>query len=62
MKKWWKSKMVWVNALTVLVGVVGYVAGHEVIKEYPETIAILVAVQGGINVILRFLTSKPVEV
>lgn len=54
--------MVWVNALTVLVGVVGYVAGHEVIKEYPETIAILVAVQGGINVILRFLTSKPVEV
>lgn len=62
MKKWWQSKMIWVNALTVLVGVVGYVAGHNVIREYPELVAVLVAIQGGINVVLRFVTGEPIKV
>jgi hypothetical protein len=58
MKKWWASKTVWVNALTLLVGVVGYIAGHDVIQSNPGLIAILIAAQGGVNVILRFVTGK----
>ena len=58
MKKWWKSKTVIVNALVLLVGVVGYVAGHDVISQYPDVIAGLVALQGAINVVLRFISWK----
>jgi len=55
-KKWYTSKMVWVNALTVAVGVIGYVAGHAVIQDNATLIAGLVAAQGALNVCLRFVT------
>lgn len=61
MKKWWKSKMVWVNLVTVMAGVVGYVAGHEVIQDHTAWIAMLVAMQGGLNVALRFITGTTIE-
>ena len=61
MKSWAKSKTVWVNMLTLVVGVVGYVAGHEVITEYPAIVAALVAVLGGLNVALRFVTWQSVK-
>jgi hypothetical protein len=62
MKNWWQSKTVWVNVLTVLMGVVGFMAGHEVIKAHPEFVAVLIAAQGGVNVLLRFFTGKPIKV
>ncbi len=58
-KKWYLSKMVWVNLLTLGVGVIGYLAGHDVIQEYPAILAGLVAVQGAVNVALRFFTWQP---
>lgn len=61
MKKWWKSKMVWVNLVTVMAGVVGYVAGHEVIQDNASVVAMMVVVQGGLNVALRFITGTPIE-
>lgn len=60
MKKWYLSKMVWVNALTLLVGVVGYLAGSDIIAQYPAVLAALVAVQGAVNVALRFVTWQPI--
>jgi hypothetical protein len=60
-KKWYTSKMVWFNALTVLVGVVGYLAGHEVIQSNATLLAGMVAGQGALNVVLRFLTWKPIK-
>jgi hypothetical protein len=54
------SKTVWVNVLTVLAGVAGYVAGAEAMQDYTAVIPIFVAVQGAINIVLRFLTSKPI--
>jgi 3-oxoacyl-ACP reductase-like protein len=60
-KKWWASKTVWVNMLTLCAGVVGYVAGHDVIAEYPSIMAAMVAVQGAVNVALRFVTWQPVK-
>jgi len=59
MKKWYLSKMVWVNALTLVVGVVGYLAGSDIIAQYPAILAALVAVQGAVNVALRFVTWQP---
>lgn len=57
-KKWYQSRTVWVNAVTVMVGTVGFMAGHEVIQDYPSAVAALVALQGGLNVLLRFVTWK----
>jgi hypothetical protein len=61
MKSWWKSKTVWVNVVAVLAGVVGYVAGQELIQDNTQFIAALVAVQGGLNVVLRFISGTPIE-
>lgn len=61
MKKWWKSKTIWLNVVAVLAGVVGYVAGHEVIQDNTTIIAALVAMQGGLNVVLRFISGTPIE-
>lgn len=59
-KSWWQSRMFWVNATTLLAGVVGYIAGHDVIKDNVSAVSLLVAVQGAVNVALRFLTIKPI--
>lgn len=55
-----KSKTIVVNSLLVLGGVLGYLAGHEVIVAHPDWVAALVAISGVVNVILRFLTTLPV--
>ena len=60
MKKWYLSKLVWVNALTLIVGIVGYLAGSDIIAQYPAILAALVAVQGAVNVALRFVTWQPI--
>lgn len=56
-----KSKTVWLNLLILAAGVVGFVSGHEVIAEYPQVVAILAAVQGGLNIVLRLVTTQPVK-
>jgi len=56
-----KSKTFWLNALILAAGVVGFVAGHDVIQQYPQAVAILAAVQGGLNIVLRIFTSQPIR-
>jgi len=53
------SKTVWFNILTLVAGVAGYIAGADAMSQYPAVIPIFVAVQGAVNIVLRFLTSKP---
>lgn len=60
MKPVLKSKTVWVNMITVAVGICGYLAGNEVIIQYPHAVASLVVAQGLLNIALRFVTSMPV--
>lgn len=62
MKKWYASKTFWVNAATLVVGVVGYIAGHEVIADNSQAVAVLIAIQGGANVFLRFITWQGISV
>lgn len=56
-----KSKTVIVNVLMVAAGVIGYLAGHDVIAANPELAAALVTISGVINVALRLVTSVPVS-
>jgi len=60
-KSIFKSKTFWVNAITVAVGVAGYLAGSTVIQDYPQVIAVLAAVQGALNVALRLVTWQPIK-
>lgn len=60
-KSFYLSKTVWVNALTLVVGVAGYLAGHQLIADHASAVAALVAFQGAVNVALRFLTWQGVE-
>ena len=55
------SKTVWFNILTVAAGAIAYFAGSEVIAEnWGAAVPILVAIQGAVNIALRFATTKPI--
>jgi hypothetical protein len=56
-----KSKTIMVNVMLVAVSALAAVHGHEVMVQYPEVVAAVGAVMGGLNVALRFLTTKPVS-
>lgn len=56
-----KSKTVIVNVLMVVASVLAVLQGHEVIVENPQVVAGIGAVMGVVNVVLRFLTTKPVS-
>lgn len=57
-----KSKTIWWNLLTLAAGLCAYVAGSEVVVEnWGAAIPILAAVQGAVNIALRFMTSEPVR-
>ena len=59
-KSFWQSRTMWVNMLTIGAGMLGYLAGHDLIQDHASMIALLVAIQGGVNVALRFVTVKPI--
>jgi hypothetical protein len=56
-----KSKTVIINSLTVAVGVLGYLAGNDVIAAHPDWVAALVSIVGIVNVALRFVTFLPLS-
>lgn len=59
--KLFKSKTLIVNWVTLIVGVLGVVAGSEVIKDYPEITASIVSAVAALNVVLRWVTVAPLE-
>jgi len=60
-KSLFASKTVWVNALVLATGIVGLVAGSDLIAENPALVAGFVAAQSALNVILRLFTSQPIK-
>ena len=60
-KSIFKSKTYWVNAITLAAGLVTCVVGSDMIADYPQVIAIMVALQGAINIALRFVTSTAIK-
>jgi hypothetical protein len=49
-----------VNGLTVVVGVLGYLAGNEIIAQHPEITAALLSAVGALNVVVRLFGGTPV--
>ena len=60
MKKWYLSKTVWVNFLTMVAAVVTAAYNSEFIAEYPQAVAALAAVVSSVNIALRFVTDSPI--
>ena len=61
MKKWWQSKMMWVNMLTLGVGVLAVFTVSDWIMANPQVSAVLVAMSGALNMLLRLLTSTSIK-
>lgn len=58
-KNWFESRTVWVNAITLAIGLAGVVAGSEVLP--PDAVVILTSlIVPVLNILLRFLTDKPI--
>ena len=60
MKTWYQSKTLVVNVLTMAAGVIAALQGSEFITQNPTTVAFLAVVLGGVNVLLRLVTSLPI--
>lgn len=60
-KSKWRSKTFWVNAATMVVGAITYLVGQELVADNASLVAMLIAVQGAVNVGLRFVTSQPIK-
>lgn len=54
-KPFWKSKTIWFNVMTTLVGVFAFLE-----TQYPG-ISIVATASGVLNIILRFATTTPIE-
>ncbi len=54
------SKTLWVNGLMLVAGCLGYLVGQEFIQDQGSLLALLIAIQGGVNVVLRFWTTKAI--
>ena len=57
-KRWWTSKTIWVNGLAMLSAVVTALAGLEFMQQYAQ---ILLGIVTGVNIVLRFVTNRPVR-
>lgn len=58
----WQSKVFWINLLTLLVGVLGAIAGSDLISDNPQLAAWLASAIAGINMVLRFFSNQPVTI
>jgi hypothetical protein len=60
-KAWWKSKTIWVNALSAGVAVLTALQGQAIVQDYPRASAAVVAGLGVLNIGLRIITYLPLE-
>ena len=58
-KKWFQSRTVWANALMGIAGVITAVTTDGNLN--PKTVGILATVASFINIVLRMITTKPIE-
>jgi hypothetical protein len=60
-KSWWKSKTIWINAISAGIATLTALGGQAIVTDHPAIAAGLVAALGVLNVILRVITYLPVE-
>lgn len=61
MKKWYKSRTMIVNLLTLAIGVAGVIEGTDWIMANPSMAAMIVSIIGALNIYLRLNTSKAIK-
>jgi hypothetical protein len=50
----------WINLATLIVGILGYTIGQDMVADNASLMAVLVAAQGALNIVLRFITTKAI--
>jgi len=60
MKKWVKSKTMWVNIGVATVSVLTALSNVDFIAAHPQTVAFIGAVVGVVNILLRTVTHQPI--
>ena len=61
-KSIFRSKTIWVNALTAIAGIAATLGGSELIADNPKVAGIAAMITGVVNVLLRVVTKEPVTV
>lgn len=57
-KRWWESRTLWINALTLVAMIIAQLNGWDEMKQYaPE----LLMVSNIVNMLLRFVTINPIK-
>ncbi len=59
MKKWFNSKMIWFNILTLVATSTGWMVG--LLTAYPKTVVALMLASAVSNILLRFFTKSKIE-
>jgi hypothetical protein len=59
-KVWWKSKTIWINAITAATATLTVLGGQQIVVDHPAIAAGLVAALGGLNIALRIITVLPI--
>jgi len=57
-KKWWESRIVWVNVVSLLIMIVSQLLGWAELQSY---LPYLLATSNFLNLVLRFLTTTAIE-
>lgn len=58
-KPWYKSKTLWLQALTIAAAALTALAGQTLIAEHPILAPLTLAILAAINAALRCITEKP---
>jgi hypothetical protein len=58
MKKWYQSKTVWINILSLLAAITASLMSESALSDY---IPIIIILNTTINIILRFMSSDKLE-
>ncbi len=61
MKKAIQSRTIWINTLTLGIGVIGFFLGQDLIADNASLVSVLIAAQGALNIVIRFVTSQAIE-
>jgi hypothetical protein len=59
-KRWYKSRTIWLNSIVASVAVIGTLSQQSIIMDHPEAVAVVAAIQGALNVVLRIATVLPI--
>jgi hypothetical protein len=59
-KSLFASKTMWFNALSLGAALLAVLVDHELVTQNPATLSLLLMIQSGVNMVLRFVTTKPI--